>query len=1286
MKILPQLNLNKHPQDVENGSLISAVDMMCSNDNSVLQTEQNFTNHHLTELFKEVASDDFQIISCIPCNNELVIFVTNNNVNSIYRYNEKADVIKYCCDFIYSGGTIIGTFTYNFNNLIIAFSEYFEDDSKNVPLKTINLGNFDSSIDSEDSNQLNNTKYHSICPEIILPKLTINYKYGAAYKGWYYIFIRYKISTNTYTQWFNTNKSIFVDYFNDDYIFNYYISPDANGKREENGIYHSFAQSILSDNTEISKITFECQVGHSVSIYDYYQLGFINIHKSTSRCFKTNDISIDSTNFIFKNSNVEEYSIENIITSYSNYYNVKSLTTVGNRLFIGNYKENDLDKSLIDKLKDINVTIRFGFTNYNPEQTSELDIATAEYINETYGSFTRICQKYNGDFWYYNAVNAICEANVGDSNGKVVAHEVYNLTEISESYPLTVKYKLPNENYVEGQEIQQSWFTEYEESILAKNIIIAPFIQYFDDIGNVCYGKVYIIKDGALVDCSVGGPLNNQVRFQHVGDGRVQWDKFIVQSTSYSTNVNPDPDLNLNENYSFTSHNVINRLNSCGIYPGQPYNFFIHFVNKYGEISRGYNLSNFNVTTDANKGYNSLGNLIIFSPNADYHYSFYKVYTANIFIDNLLDDNIVGYFVSYEKLEKCIQYKGYLTQASNGAISFYSDELNFADSITFDFNKVRLRSITDVYANNSTKTNINLNYNYQVVNTEYQEVEINNVIFKVADSFNNILQSTHLELTLSQSVDTIDKIAELYKDDGFNYYNNESKILIPCSDISSPRQITDINTKTAFISKHHAIVYNKVYFNDTLKIFQKENSSDAEYNIFKHVTWFDYAEVPWESLRYNNKPVVTFFPIKGIDTANEKEKTFQLGNIVECKNTIDLYQQVNTAVGDNYPRSLDWYNPNANYENNYPKTIRRSNIIQDESHTNSWRQFEVEQYKNIIENKGDIIKLISIGYYFIVHCQHSMFLFNGTDSIAAKENDIQLSSVDFWDTQYKEIVTSDLGYAGIQQEYAGISGNFGYIFFDSDRRRFYRYDNSSIELIDSNIHNFIRKLHGYVALFVDDKQNNRLIIKLTDNKNSHFVLSYNYNINKFVSSHSYDFLKGYSTKENIYMIGNNANEFNYFGDIYSAKSSVGIMINTGYVSMKTIDAIQYKVEKVKDNPVGLDYSILPVEGLDDKYSGDLLRVYSTHCDTGLLDVTFGDTEDTTVNQFGDYVKPYWRLGNWHFNCLRNKLVDYIAGNITAFDSSRVFGNWFVVQFVFKTNNRVELESIDAKFSDIEYDT
>ena len=93
MKILPQLNLNKHPQDVENGSLISAVDMMCSNDNSVLQTEHNFTNHHLTELFREIASDNFQIISCIPCNSELVIFVTNNIMLKIAPIKKAINVI-----------------------------------------------------------------------------------------------------------------------------------------------------------------------------------------------------------------------------------------------------------------------------------------------------------------------------------------------------------------------------------------------------------------------------------------------------------------------------------------------------------------------------------------------------------------------------------------------------------------------------------------------------------------------------------------------------------------------------------------------------------------------------------------------------------------------------------------------------------------------------------------------------------------------------------------------------------------------------------------------------------------------------------------------------------------------------------------------------------------------------------------------------------------------------------------------------------------------------------------
>ena len=370
MKILPQLNLNKHPQDVENGSLISAVDMMCSNDNSVLQTEQVFTNHHLTELFREITSDNFQIISCIPCNNELIIFAINNEVSSIYRYNEKADAVKYCCDFVYSGGTIIGTFTYNFNNLIIAFSEYFENDSKNIPLKTINLGQWNKDTEDNNINQLLDYQLHACNPEVIIPTINSSYIKGTCYKGWYFIFVRYKISANTYTQWFNTNECIFVDTFTNSNLYKSYISIDVTGIGDKKNTWCSF-YNYISDDSDISLITVQCDIQNIDTKYDYYQLGFVINRKDSTKCYRTEDISIDNETFVFDNKLVIEEGAEQMISTYTNYYNVKSLTTVGNRLYIGNYKENTFEKDIVNKLKNINVSVRFTAKENTNSQSVE---------------------------------------------------------------------------------------------------------------------------------------------------------------------------------------------------------------------------------------------------------------------------------------------------------------------------------------------------------------------------------------------------------------------------------------------------------------------------------------------------------------------------------------------------------------------------------------------------------------------------------------------------------------------------------------------------------------------------------------------------------------------------------------------------------------------------------------------------------------------------------------------------------------------------------------------------
>lgn len=1293
MKILPQLNLNKHPQDVENGSLISAVDMMCSNDNSVLQIEQVFTNHHLTELFREITSDNFQIISCIPCNNELIIFAINNEVSSIYRYNEKNNAIKYCCDFIYSGGTIIGTFTYNFNNLIIAFSEYFEDDSKNIPLKTINLGQWNKDTEDNNINQLLDYQLHACNPEVIIPTINSSYIKGTCYKGWYFIFVRYKISANTYTQWFNTNECIFVDIFTNSNLYKSYISADVTGIGDKKNTWCSF-YNYISDDSDISLITLQCDVQNIDTKYDYYQLGFVINRKDSTKCYRTEDISIDNETFVFDNKLVIEEGAEQMISTYTNYYNVKSLTTVGNRLYIGNYKENTFEKDIVNKLKNINVSVRFTAKENTDSQSVETRVE--EQLNcIVYCRIKRTDPEYD--------LSLLAHVWNNEPDGMIyytarrffAVNQTHNRIEIvtRNDKQITVSY------YYNGQDVI--------EKVYPEDIIIAPF-ENTTISGRPNVGRIFINKNGELIEHN---PNGSEVKpFNIVSNDdihRVLYTIAMPWTNCYFSHSDISSEGEVRQTTMI--------LEQVGLRPNNPYNFFIHFIDKYGAISDGFNIGSFNLTTSEETITNKINNTILITPNTD------NIYTAYISIDNIPKE-YVAWFVSYEKVERYVKYSGFIggndeirPTSGNGKPefpinevtvddltysgtpsgqkekvsnhNFISNKLNFSDNITTDFDIVRFYNTTNkqiVYNSNNSKVT------YNKTDGVYIDKPIISKHLLVADSYNNIGGETKFQLDIDDIVDQIvyTYIAELINSDKTSVYNNTNKILIPCSNIQYGPSEIEVNTKDSFYTEIHAYDYQEdSYWNDTVKYFQTSGDTAPLIRPVFCKVQKAFDDIPWESLQINNKPAVVFFPDKGLNTENEYEKSFVIGTIIEAKNTVDLFQQKNNSIGDACPKSVTNYYETKNYITDYPKTIRRSVVLQDESNTNAWRQFKIEEYKNIIENKGSIIKLVAIGYFFLVHCEHSLFLFDSTNTLQTNnQNKLQLANTDIWEIAYKEVLTSNLGYAGIQQEYAGISGNFGYIFFDSDRRRFYRYDNDSITLIDSDIHNFIRKLHGYVALFVDDKQNNRLIIKLTDNKKSRFVLSYNYNINKFVSSHSYDFLKGYSTKENIYMIGNNTKEVDYFGNTYSLESSVGIMINTSYVSMKTIDAIQYKVEKVKDNPVGLDYSILPVEGLDDKYSGDLLRVYSTHCDTGLIDVTFGDTEDTTVNQFGDYLKPHWRLGNWHFNCLRNKLVDYIAGKITAFDSSRIFGNWFVVQFIFRTNDRVELESIDAKFSNIEYDT
>lgn len=95
------------------------------------------------------------------------------------------------------------------------------------------------------------------------------------------------------------------------------------------------------------------------------------------------------------------------------------------------------------------------------------------------------------------------------------------------------------------------------------------------------------------------------------------------------------------------------------------------------------------------------------------------------------------------------------------------------------------------------------------------------------------------------------------------------------------------------------------------------------------------------------------------------------------------------------------------------------------------------------------------------------------------------------------------------------------------------------------------------------------------------------------------------------------------------------------------------------------------------YAGDTLKVYNELVNTNELDISVDN--ESSKNSFGNYKKPYWELGNWNFSYLRNA-----DDSNKAINMSRIFGNYFIVEFTFKEKvnpySKYKVEFEELKYS------
>lgn len=460
-----------------------------------------------------------------------------------------------------------------------------------------------------------------------------------------------------------------------------------------------------------------------------------------------------------------------------------------------------------------------------------------------------------------------------------------------------------------------------------------------------------------------------------------------------------------------------------------------------------------------------------------------------------------------------------------------------------------------------------------------------------------------------------------------------------------------------------------------------------------NIPFLNYIQFPvidtyyYESKYFNNNPQNVIFSIMKPDEQDADAKGYWPGLIVEPKNSIDLFSNPQGSQDDFIPTVYNNYRDNILNITQFDKTIRRSNVIQDESAVNAWRQFPTEGYKNINESKGIITNLVGIGVYLLAHTEHSLFMFNGDATLQTKDKSLQLLQPDAFDTNYVEVFTSDLGFGGLQDDLAFIVDQFGYIFYNNDFTRFYKFDNGQLSLIDQDIYLYLQDNKPTNVRFGNDKFNKRLLISLKLSNNTTKTLSYNYELGNFVSFHDYNFIQGYNTKSKLYLVSGNDlyNTIYNFTDTKSYgtyeslsisktyPSSISIILNEDYDVIKFLEFIKYNVRKVsKSNSL---ISISPVKEGMQPYAGDILEIFSEFTNTGEIDINI----DTT-NKFNRYSKPWFELGNWNFNYFRNKISTYNGSGSDKL--TRIYGNYIVIKFTFDNKDKVciEFENLNGSVS------
>jgi hypothetical protein len=700
-------------------------------------------------------------------------------------------------------------------------------------------------------------------------------------------------------------------------------------------------------------------------------------------------------------------------------------------------------------------------------------------------------------------------------------------------------------------------------------------------------------------------------------------------------------------------------------------------------------------------------------------------------------EGFVGYFISYAEPEYVEIGSGFITRSDRYLYQVKGQDVGDSDC-RFNYpefsivgGKTDAKKINEVcYFEYTDDGNLNTRLHSPTPADAGKNIISTNIV--PPNSYDNIGREGTLKITLDSGFNAHKgtTLCDIYNDNYSELYLDADKNLISLGYIEYVKEYNpDTNytygkSRVTVNGTEVSVNYAWNYYWNVSTIFTFHPNGI----IFSDVDWNPYDATTGDKF-YGSGETVSNKPLIYSYTFVHESHYFLMGKKLNISPRTVYYNYTNDGnnkQGSNLiidpSRVNDLYNLTSNYysfyrrvivnynktnelykREQYSKTVYRTNVIGDESVVNAWKHISPESYKIINENKGDITNIVAAGTYLLVHTEKSLFAFDINNELKTNEQTVQMLMPDVFEVDYKEIFTTKFGICGFQDFISYINGDFGYIFYDSNAHKFYKFDAGSVDEINNNITKFIESYNADRIYIGYDSANARLLFnfmkKISNDDWKSCIISYSLYNNDWLSTHSYTSnYKFVSLKDNFYIIDYNNNYYRikqFSNTVYNEYEDnvLNEFINNEIINDKLCSYIDVYFNPTNINNIKILNFITYVLNKEKDDYFDVLGcyIYTNCCYSDYCNLI------EERNNVAEYKKPVYEFGRWNYNWFYNKLKSYkeqeifgrITGkyntelefNKTAVDAKLMVGKYAIVRFVFRsTNKKVLIKDIQAYFN------